>query len=62
MQGKTQYKIILPKLKPRLHEQFLFKNKRLETGIYGWHQKIANFMYCLFYADNFLYVTTLFAT
>ena len=22
-------------IKPRLHEQFLFKNKRLETGIYG---------------------------
>ena len=29
----------------RLHEQFLFENERLETGIYGWHQKNCQFLF-----------------
>ena len=33
--------------KPRLHEQFLFENKRLETWIYGWNKKNCQFNYVL---------------
>ena len=29
--------------KPRLHKHFLFENKRLETGNYGWRQKNCQF-------------------
>ena len=35
--------LFICKWTPRLYEQFLFENKTLETGIYGWHQKICQF-------------------
>ena len=41
----------------RLHEHFLFENKRLETGNYGWWNKEKLPILCVVYTDIFLYVT-----